>query len=184
MDYVDMYKMLLGQICGHDAVLEAMRALARATLAVSAVVLGIMIISLGNLVVFVHGSHPHAIPPQTAMVIMALAVAGLGGIMASVVLSVRAVSVSRVRQPISRGDFGKGEREVRHALENMHDATDDEVYRNLVETCVAALGDRERAIDTVGFRTSWAQMLLLAGLLASGAGITIALALVLTAVGA
>lgn len=180
MHYRELYNMLLGQIRDHDAVLEAMRALARATLAVSAVVLGIMIISLGNLVIFIHGSYPHGIPLQAATVIIALTVMGLGGIMAAVVLSVRAVSVSRVRQPISYRDFGEG---ARHVLENMRSATDDEVYGNLAETCVAALKDRETAIGTVGFRTSWAQVFLLAGLLASGAGITIALVLVLTSVG-
>lgn len=184
MDYAAMYSILSGQIHGHDAVLGSTRSLAQATLAVSAVVLGIMIISLGNLVIFIHGSHPHAIPPQVATAIMVLMAAGLGGIMASVVLSVRAVSVSRVRQPISRGDFGKGGKGVRHALEKMHNATEDEVYGNLVETCVAALEDRERAIDAVGLRTSWAQVLLLAGLLVTGTGVTIALALVLAAVGA
>jgi len=43
-----LYMVLRGQIRDHDAILEAMRALARATLAVSAVVIGITMTSLGN----------------------------------------------------------------------------------------------------------------------------------------
>lgn len=102
----ELYNILQGQIRRHDAVLEAMRALARATLAVSAVVLGIMTVSLGSLVVFVHESYPHGLSPHASAAVTALIVAGLVGIVASVVLSVRAVSVTRVRQPISRNDFG------------------------------------------------------------------------------
>jgi len=54
MNLRELYMVLREQIRDHDATLEAMRALARATLAVSAVVLGIMIISLGNLVALVN----------------------------------------------------------------------------------------------------------------------------------
>jgi len=156
-----------------------MRSLAQATPAVGAAVLGIMIISLGNLAVFMHESYPHGMPPQVTAAV-SLVAAGLVGIMASVVLSVRAVSVTRVRQPISREGFGS---DARGTIEGMLDASDDEVYGELVESCVDALEDRERAIDSVGFRTSWAQVSLLGGLLVAGVGIMMALVLVASSTG-
>jgi len=176
----ELYSILQGQIRRHDAVLEAMRALARATLTVSAVVLGAMAVSLGNLVVFVQEGYPHGLLPHAAAAVIALAVAGLVGIVASVVLSVRAVSVTRVRQPISRNDFGAG---GSCAVEGMLESTEEEVYGSLVEGCVDSLEDREKAIDRVGFRTSWAQVFLLGGLVVASAGITFALALVASGLG-
>lgn len=80
---------------------------------------------------------------------MSLVAAGLAGIMAPVAPSVRALSVTRVRQPISREGSGG---DARGTIEGMLDADDDEVYGELVESCVGALEDREGAIDGVGFR--------------------------------
>lgn len=168
----ELYMALRGQIRDHDAILEAMRALARATLAVSAVVLGIMIISLGNLVALVNDGRLEGLSPQVEAAVMITIATGLGGIMASVVFSVLAVGVSPVKTPISRNDFGKG-RDVRASIGKMASAPDDEVYGNLAETCVRALEDREREISRVGLRTTQAQAFLLAGLLIAGAGVMI-----------
>ena len=167
-----LYMALREQIRDHDAILEAMRALARATLAVSAVVLGIMIISLGNLVALVNDGRLVGLSPMAETVVMVGIAAGLGGIMASVVFSVLAVGVSPMRTPISRDDFGKG-RDVAAAIGTMAGAPDDEMYRNLSETCVKALEDREREISRVGIRTTQAQVSLLAGLLVAGTGVMI-----------
>jgi len=53
MSFRELYAMLREQIRDHYTMLGAMRALARATLAAGAVVLGIMIVSLGSLVTLV-----------------------------------------------------------------------------------------------------------------------------------
>jgi len=49
MSFRELYAVFRELIRDHDSTLEAMRALARATLAAGAVVLGIMIVSLGSL---------------------------------------------------------------------------------------------------------------------------------------
>jgi len=172
MSFRELYAVFRELIRDHDSTLEAMRALARATLAVSAVVLGIMIISLGNLVALVSDGRLGGLSPLAETAVMAIIAAGLGGIMASVVFSVLAVGVSPVRTPMPSDDFGKG-RDVGASIEKMASAPDDRVYRTLVESYVRSLEDRERDISRVGLRTTQAQAFLLAGLLLAGTGVMI-----------
>jgi len=172
MNLRDLYAALREQIRDHDAILEAMRALARATLAASAVVLGIMIVSLGTLVTLVIDGRLGGLSPAAETAVMAAIVAGLAGIMVSVVLSMLAVRVSCVTPPISRNDFGKDD-DVREAIGRIVRAPDDRVYETLVGACIKSLEDRERDISRVGFRTTLAQAFLLAGLLVAGTGVMI-----------
>jgi len=170
MNLRELYMVLREQIRDHDATLEAMRALARATLAVSAVVLGILIISFGNLAVLVNDGLLGGLSAPAEIAVMVAIAAGLGGIMASVVFSVLAVRVSYVRAPISRDDFG-GDGTIGETIGKMVSAPDERVYGTLVETCAMALADRERDISRVGFRTTLAQAFLLAGLVVAGTGV-------------
>lgn len=155
-------------------------ALARATLAVSAVVLGIMIISLGNLVLFMHETYlnqqePEGLSGQSIAAILACVVTGLILIMFSTALSVRAVGVLYIRQPISSEDFGKGGKADPAVIKNLVTVPDDQAYDDLIASCVEAMKDREMAVARVASRTALAQKFLLAGLLFAGAGVMIAL---------
>ena len=168
------------QIREHDSALDTMMALARATLAVSAVVLGIMIISLGNLVVVMHETYLNqqglaGLSGQSMAALLVCVVTGLGLIMASTALSVRAVGVIHIRQPISSADFGKGGKADPAVIKNMVMVPDDRAYDDLIASCVEALRDREVAVAKVGARTAMAQKFLLAGLLFAGAGVMVAL---------
>lgn len=168
------------QIREHDSALDTMMALARATLAVSAVVLGIMIISLGNLVVVMHETYLNqqglaGLSGQSMAALLVCVVTGLGLIMASTALSVRAVGVIHIRQPISSADFGEGGKADPAVIKNMVMVPDDRAYDDLIASCVEALRDREVAVAKVGARTAMAQKFLLAGLLFAGAGVMVAL---------
>jgi len=72
MSFRELYAVFRELIRDHDSTLEAMRALARATLAVSAVVLGIMIISLGNLVALVSDGRLGGLSPLAETAVMAI----------------------------------------------------------------------------------------------------------------
>jgi len=168
------------QIREHDTALGIMMALARATLAVSAVVLGIMIISLGNLVVVMHEIYLNqqglaGLSGQSMAALLVCVVAGLSLIMASTALSVRAVGVLYIRQPITSDDFGKEGKADPAVIKNMVMVPDDRAYDDLIASCVEALRNREVAVAKVGMRTAMAQKFLLAGLLFSGAGVMVAL---------
>lgn len=167
MNRREIYMMARGQIREHDSALVIMMALARATLAVSAVVLGIMIISLGNLVVFMHETYlnqqePAGLSGQSMVALLVCVVAGLGLIMSSTALSVRAVGVLYVRQPITSDDFGKGGKADPAVIESIVMVPDDKAYDDLIASCVEALRDRETAAAKVGARTALAQKFLLA----------------------
>lgn len=180
MNRREIFMMTREQLREHDAVLETMMALARSTLAVSAVVLGIMVISLGNLVAFMHEAYltqqePTGLSGQSMVALLVCVVMGLGLIMFSTALSVRAVGVLYVRQPITSEDFGKGGKADPAVIEDIVMEPDDKAYDDLIASCVEALRDRETAAAKVGTRTAMAQKFLLAGLLFAGAGVMVAL---------
>lgn len=75
----ELYAVLRGQIYDHDATWGAMGASARVTLAASAVVLGIMSISLGSLVALVSDGRLVGLLPQAETAVMTMIAAGCRG---------------------------------------------------------------------------------------------------------
>lgn len=187
MEPREFYEILHGQVGERDSSLEAARALARAVLAASAVLLGIMVVSLGNLALFIlemhkDGADPGGLPWQALVLITVCSVAGLGFIMASAAFSVRALTVPYVRYAISREDFSSGEGIDMDAVGRAVRSSADKMYDDLIVSCIRALEDRERVLAKVGARTSMAQKCLLAGILLVGGGVIAALPVLLTAV--
>lgn len=187
MDLRVFYGILRWQVGERDSALEAARALARAVLAAGAVLLGIMVVSLGNLALFVlemhkDGAVPDGLPWQALALITVCSVAGLGFIIASVAFSVRALTVPYVRYAISSRDFSAGGDVDMGAVERIAGSPDNEMYADLIVSCVKAIRDREKVLPMVGARTSMAQKCLLAGVLLAGGGVMAALPVLLAAV--
>lgn len=146
-----------------------------------------MVVSLGNLALFMLEMHragavPEGLPWQALAPITACSVAGLGFIISSVALSVRALAIPYVRYAISRGDFFTGGGVDMDAVERVVGSPDDDMYDDLIVSCVRAIEDRERVLPKVGSRTSMAQKCLLAGVLLAGGGVMAALPALLAAV--
>lgn len=146
-----------------------------------------MVVSLGNLALFIlemhkDGTVPDGLPWQALALITVCPVAGLGFIIASVAFSMRALTVPYVRYSISREDFLAGGDVDMGAVERAVGSTDDEMYGDLIVSCVKAIDDREEVLPKVGARTSMAQKCLLVGVLLAGGGVMAALPALLAAV--
>jgi len=186
MDLREFFEILRWQVGERDSALEAARALARAVLAAGSVLLGIMVVSLGNLALFILETHreggvPDGLPWQALALITACSVAGLGFIIASVAFSVRALTVPYVRYAISREDFSARGGVDMDAVGRAAGSASDKVYGDLIVSCIKAIEDREMVLPRVGSRTSMAQKCLLAGVLLAGGGVMVALPLLLAA---
>ncbi len=187
MNPKDAYRELREQVYHHDTVLEGQNGRAKSLLAVSAVLLGIMGISLGNFAGFVHENYvvsvdePETLPIQAIVATMILGMAGLAGAMISMIFSVRALYVSRINQPIMSKNFGKDGNVDSDMLDAWIKLPEREAYTELIKSCVSALHSREENIARIGARAGVAQSSLLAGLILAGTGAMVALSVFILA---
>ena len=167
MNLEAIYAILMSQVGHHDAIVDRHRGKASALLAVSAVVLGIMIISMGNFAGFIYENYANnageaKMPPTGAIIaIMACGMAGLLGIIVSMFFSVYALSTSDTQQAITSKDFGSDGNVDQDALDAWVEMSDQEAHRELVESCVRALHSRERDAVRIGQKTTIAQAVFL-----------------------
>ncbi len=183
MNSRNAYHELREQIRDHDTVLGYQKARARALLGASAVLLGIMGISLGNFAGFVLGNYgvvgeAGMFPIYAIVTTIMLGMAGLAGAMISMIFSARALAVSYTHQPMASENFGTGGNVDDKILDRVMEAPDHYVYVSLIKSCIRALHSREQNIARVGARSAVAQLSLLSGLMLAGIGAIVALSVI------
>lgn len=183
-NFVRVYDGLWRHIDLQKTSLEGNKESARGVLHISALVLGVMIAGLGNLVWFVYGGGLSqagsfaSLPEWAVMIGIAYGVAGLFAMARAIDCSMRALGAASVYQPMVWQDFEKDGKFDTRVVKELAASRDEVFYMSVIESCVRTLQSRQRELGRVVARTGSAKRFLRHGLLFASLGVLYSFVLV------
>lgn len=164
--------------------LEGNKESARGVLHISALVLGVMIAGLGNLVWLVYGGGLSqvgafaSLPEWAVMIGIAYGVAGLFAMARAIDYSMRALGAASVYQPMVWQDFEADGKFDTRIVKELAASRDEVFYMSVIESCVRTLQSRQQELNRVVDRTGHAKKFLRYGLLSATLGVLYSFVLV------
>lgn len=184
LSHVVLYCMLLEQIRLHDTYLQSVREKARSTLRTSTVVLGIMVVGMGNFVLFLYGGYSEGAEAYEALPGWSIAIISVYGITSlvygarSIYFAMRAIHVVVLFQPTVYSDFTIDGKMNLQTVKDSLNETEEVFYLEMIEACIGALRSREEEARRVGNETKRSQTSLQDGPVFAAIGVAAPLAII------